>query len=181
MKHIPSPKAPKKENKIEISGYTWVEENFVFSPLSIHMTLAILATGATRNSTTQDELLGALGRFRNIQGLESHYYKQLNDYLSERSVIIQFNLLWVKKNFELYEMDIFLFQRSIEYPFHFGNRIWTGATYFQSISGSFVEKLDRNFKADITALPLNSGEAASQINDWVADVTKNKITNLLGK
>ena len=78
-------------------------------------------------------------------------------------------------------MDFFLFQRSIEYPFHFGNRIWTGATYFQSISGSFVERLDRNFKADITALPLNSGEAASQINDWVADVTKNKITNLLGK
>ena len=48
-------------------------DNIVFSPFSLHTALAILTSGATDNSTTQSELLLALGRVQNIQGLELRY------------------------------------------------------------------------------------------------------------
>ncbi len=40
----------------------------------------MLTSGATENSTTQNELLDALGRFRNIQGLQDHYEGLLKEY-----------------------------------------------------------------------------------------------------
>ena len=44
------------------------------------MVLAMLASGATDNSTTQEQLLSALGRSRNIQKLEQKYPDLLEEY-----------------------------------------------------------------------------------------------------
>ena len=48
-------------------------ENFVFSPFSLHSVLAMLTSGATKNSATQKELLDGFGRNQNIQLLEKLY------------------------------------------------------------------------------------------------------------
>ena len=55
--------------------------NLVFSPLSLHAAIAMLTSGATDASVTQEELLGALGRSRNIQALEATYKDILEEYL----------------------------------------------------------------------------------------------------
>ncbi len=54
--------------------------NLVFSPLSLHVALSMLAAGATDASQTQTELLRSLGRFANVQALESKYSKIVGDY-----------------------------------------------------------------------------------------------------
>ena len=55
-------------------------ENFVFSPFSLHVTLAMLTSSSTDNSTTQNELLKALGRTQNIQTLSASYKDLLEEY-----------------------------------------------------------------------------------------------------
>ena len=54
--------------------------NFVFSPFSLHVTLAMLTSSSTDNSTTQNELLKALGRAQNIQTLSASYKDLLEEY-----------------------------------------------------------------------------------------------------
>ena len=61
-------------------GQVWLDrENVVFSPLSLHIALAMLTSGATEGSTTQRELLDVLERSENIQGLESYYHGIFQD------------------------------------------------------------------------------------------------------
>ena len=54
--------------------------NFVFSPFSLHVTLSILTSAATDNSTTQKELLHALGREQNIEEISNSYEDLLKVY-----------------------------------------------------------------------------------------------------
>merc|ERR1719464_403416 len=81
----------------------WDEnENFVFSPFSLHSVLAMLTTGVTDNSITQLELLQAFGKSQNIQNIEKNY----------RNLAEQYN------------------NSSIEKILSFGNRLWTTRKYF---------------------------------------------------
>ena len=57
-----------------------MQDNFVFSPFSLHTALAMLTSASTDNSTTQEELLNALGRTRNLAILEGRYKGVLEDY-----------------------------------------------------------------------------------------------------
>jgi len=100
----------------------WKEEgeNFVFSPFSLHSVLAMLTTGSTDNSTTQDELLNTFGRTRNIKTLEEMYAKYL-------------------KNFK---------GTDVEKNFVFGNKIWT--SYDDSdIEETFQDKIMDLYGAEI--------------------------------
>ena len=62
------------------------DKNFVFSPFSLHITLAMLTAASTDNSTTQNELLNVLGRVRNIKELSEAY----RDVVEEYEVILTF-------------------------------------------------------------------------------------------
>ena len=123
--------------------------NVVFSPFSLHTSLAMLTSGSTDGSVTQDELLKALGRFPNIQGLENHYFKLLKDYSTTN-----------------------------HHPLSFGNKMWTKSPYFEQIDGRFFERLDAIYMADIDI--LSSSNPVKQINNWIEEVTKGKITELIG-
>jgi len=100
----------------------WKEEgdNFVFSPFSLHSVLAMLTTGSTDNSDTQEELLEVFGRTRNIKTLEGMYAKYL-------------------KNFK---------GTDVEKNFVFGNKIWT--SYNDSeIEDEFKNKIMGLYGAEI--------------------------------
>jgi len=100
----------------------WKEEgeNFVFSPFSLHSVLAMLTTGSTDNSSTQEELLNTFGRTRNIKTLEEMYAKYL-------------------KNFK---------GTDVEKNFVFGNKIWT--SYDDSdIEETFQDKIMDLYGAEI--------------------------------
>jgi len=100
----------------------WKEEgeNFVFSPFSLHSVLAMLTTGSTDNSDTQEELLEVFGRTRNIKTLEEMYAKYL-------------------KNFK---------GTNVEKNFVFGNKIWT--SYDDSeIEEEFKNKIMGLYGAEI--------------------------------
>ena len=56
------------------------ESNLVFSPLSIHVALSMLASGATDNSSTQMELFNVLGNWSNIYELQTHYQDLIQGY-----------------------------------------------------------------------------------------------------
>merc|ERR1711992_64968 len=55
-------------------------DNFVFSPFSLHSVLAMLTSGATKDSATQKELLNGFGRNQNIQLIEKLYGQFVKDY-----------------------------------------------------------------------------------------------------
>ena len=54
--------------------------NFVFSPFSLHSAITMLASGATDESKTANQLLLTLGRTQNIQQLKAQYKRLLNEY-----------------------------------------------------------------------------------------------------
>ena len=126
-------------------------DNVVFSPFSLHTALAILTSGATDNSTTQRELLSALGRVQNIQGLELRYKSLLDEYLSMESLVHQM--------------------------LSFGNGFWTAKRYYGKINGRFLEGLSSLYQIDVQALVSRNPEA--QINNWVKQQTQGKIDQII--
>ena len=55
-------------------------KNVAFSPFSLHVTLAMLTSAASDNTTTQNELLKALGRVQNIESISEMYADLLEEY-----------------------------------------------------------------------------------------------------
>merc|ERR1712012_317762 len=125
------------------------DDNVVFSPFSLHTALAILTSGATDNSTTQMELLSALGRVQNIQGLELRYKSLLDEYLSDE----------------------------VNQMLSFGNGFWTAKRYYGKINGRFLEGLSSLYQIDVQALVSRNPEA--QINNWVKQQTQGKIDQII--
>merc|ERR1711936_207156 len=82
---------------------TRTDQNFVFSPLSLHSALTMVYFGARDNSTTQAELQKALGGLVSEEVIKNLYQKLVKDYNSQKSNIIYGNHLWVDKDFNLKE------------------------------------------------------------------------------
>jgi len=99
-------------------------ENFVFSPFSLHVTLAMLTSSSTDNSTTQNELLKALGRTQNIQTLSASYKELLEEYEENNNLI------------------------------SFGNGIWTRKNFFDLLENEFLEILDAHYFAEFNFFNL---------------------------
>ena len=130
----------------------WFEsDNLVFSPFSLHSTLSLLASGATLNSTTYDELLNALGRVRNIQALELRYQALVRDY----------------KNTKVKDL------------LQFGNTLWTSDKYYNKTGGRFLEKVSSIYAAELRLLQKDNPQ--NEINQWVRDLTKGKIDGIIGE
>merc|ERR1711992_119080 len=130
---------------------SWEElgENYVFSPFSLHSVLAMLTTGATDGSKTQEQLLTGFGRGRNIEVLEKLYKKIVEEY----------------KKPDMQEM------------LTFGNRVWTTSKYFEKILESYKTKIQKLYDGQFEELQAQNGEVA--INRWVNKTTKGKISNIV--
>ena len=127
------------------------EKNFVFSPFSMHSVLAMLTSGASDNSTTQEELLSGFGRAANIENLEQIYGQFVKSYRGS----------------------------DVENNLKFGNRMWTTPRYFPKIDGDYKSKLENLYGAKFAKFAANNPE--KEVNDWVKEVTQGKIDKIVGK
>ena len=129
----------------------WNENpNLVFSPLSLHTALAILTSGSTVNSTTEQELINALGRSRNVQGLEQRYQRLLDSYDEEE----------------------------IKPHLSYGNLVASNPEYFNDIKGSFFEQLDSTYNTEFEV--IRNDNSVRKINNYVRNVTQGKIDKIIG-
>ena len=78
------------------------DQNFVFSPLSLHSALAIIYFGTTDGSITQTELWTALGGLLNEDKIKSGYKNLVKDYNGRKSILYG-NHLWVADTFNMKE------------------------------------------------------------------------------
>ena len=61
----------------------------------------------------------------------------------------------------------------------FGNRVWTTQRYFPKILEAYKNDIAKLYDAEFLELPAENGE--DDINKWVSDITKGKISNIIGK
>jgi len=76
------------------------EENFVFSPLSLHQALSILYIGATNNSDTEYELEDLLSGVASKTEIQD-YYETLTSTFRNQSSIKVGNAVWLQKSLQL--------------------------------------------------------------------------------
>merc|ERR1712151_555474 len=76
------------------------EENFVFSPLSLHSALSLLYLGTKDNSYTQQQLGAAMGSINNPQLLKQSYQQVVQSYKAQKSFLYG-NHIWVGNGFTL--------------------------------------------------------------------------------
>ena len=67
----------------------------------------------------------------------------------------------------------------IEKMLIFGNRVWTTQRYFPKILEAYKNDIAKLYDAEFLELPAENGEV--DINNWVSDITKGKISNIIGK
>ena len=131
----------------------WDEgDNVVFSPFSLHSVLSILISGVTPGSTTEKELLLALGRVNNVQRLEVIYKRIINNYNSGLG--------------------------SGKWELAIGNRLWMTKNNFQKMNSGYMEKINGIYAAGFD--DLDDKNPAVEINNWVKKITKGKIEKIVG-
>jgi len=78
-------------------------ENFVFSPLSLHSALSMVYLGAEQDSKTYDELQSALGGLTNPNLLKESYKDYIKFLLDQKSSVKYGNHIWLKENYTINE------------------------------------------------------------------------------
>merc|ERR1719334_819871 len=78
------------------------EENFVFSPLSLHSALSLLYLGTKDKSVSQDQLGAAMGVITNPKLLKEKYNKMTDSYKKHNSFLYG-NHIWISKGMTLKE------------------------------------------------------------------------------
>jgi len=130
----------------------WEEgDNVVFSPFSLHSVLSILISGVTPGSTTEKELLLALGRVRNVQRIEAVYARIMDNYEKELA--------------------------SGKWELTIGNRLWTTKNNFQKMNSGYMEKINGIYAAGFDDIDDKNPEV--EINNWVNETTKGKIEKIV--
>merc|ERR1711892_1320784 len=76
------------------------QENFVFSPLSIHSALSLLYAGSTPNSKTQAELSKALKSIASIDLIKAQYKTLIESYKEQQSFLYG-NSIWTQNGFDV--------------------------------------------------------------------------------
>ena len=136
---------------LAVAWEDYKEEDFVFSPFSLHSVLSMLTYGAENDSKTQRELLNAFGRAGRIE-IVNHFYGQFVENYKGTDV---------------------------EKTLQFGNRLWTSEKYFPKIEEEYKNNIKKNYDAEFDKLSAVSPEKA--INDWVKNITQGKIDQIVGK
>ena len=81
---------------------------------------------------------------------------------------------------KLHNCIFFAYQTpDIEKMLIFGNRVWTTQRYFPKILEAYKNDIAKLYDAEFLELPAENGEV--DINNWVSDITKGKISNIIGK
>jgi len=78
-------------------------ENFVFSPLSLHSALAMVYLGARPDSTTYKELQSGLGALNNPDQLKDSYKDYIKFLIEQKSSVKYGNHIWLKENYTIKE------------------------------------------------------------------------------
>lgn len=65
-------------------------------------------------------------------------------------------------------------------PLDYGNRIWTKEKYSSQIRDGFKDLAEFAFYSDFQVLSADDPDPVGQVNGWVANVTRGRITELLG-
>merc|ERR1719450_825748 len=78
------------------------QDNFVFSPLSLHSALSLLYLATKDNSTTQEQLGTAMGIVNSQEILKTAYNRIINFYRNQISFLYG-NHIWVGRDFQLDE------------------------------------------------------------------------------
>merc|ERR1712142_128199 len=78
------------------------QDNFVFSPLSLHSALSLLYLATKDNSTTQEQLGAAMGIVNSQELLKTAYNGIINSYRNQNSFLYG-NHIWVGRDFQLDE------------------------------------------------------------------------------
>ncbi|XBH83658.1 hypothetical protein VPH35_072023 [Triticum aestivum] len=128
-----------------------MDDNLVFSPLSIYTALALLAAGA--RDATLDEILHVLGA-RSRGELEKFVSRMAEDALQDRSAVGGPCVA-------------------------FACGVWSDLT--RPLKPAFREAVVGTYKAEASTVNFRSApeEACVQINAWVAQVTRNLIDSVL--
>lgn len=120
-------------------------ENFMISPLSINLALAMTANGAKNNTLSQ--MLDVLG-FENTD---------LNEF------------------FKLLASELTSIDSKIEISI--ANSIWYRNSF--TVLQEFLDRNQEYYNAEISPLDFSSPSAVSTINNWVANATNQKITEII--
>jgi len=78
------------------------QDNFVFSPLSLHSALSLLYLATKDNSTTQEQLGVAMGIINNQELVKTAYSRIIHSYRNQNSFLYG-NHIWVGKDVKLDE------------------------------------------------------------------------------
>ncbi len=136
------------------------DENYMFSPLSIKMALALAANGATGN--TQKEILSAID-VTDIDKYNEEAMAIINAYSPEESPTAE----------NYYEPSHEKTQLSI------ANSLWLNKDKAGDITFNpeYVMKMNEYFGA--TLENVNFGNAVEKVNNWCSDKTNNKIPQII--
>ena len=74
------------------------QENFVFSPLSLHSALSLLYLATTDNSATQDQLGAAMGIINSHDLVKTAYQKKVQQFRNQTSFLYG-NHIWIENKF----------------------------------------------------------------------------------
>merc|ERR1711892_1408110 len=74
------------------------QENFVFSPLSLHSALSLLYLATKENSSTQEQLGNAMGIINSEDLIKTAYQKQVQQYQTQKSFLYR-NHIWIGQEF----------------------------------------------------------------------------------
>lgn len=131
----------------ELVNYMPEDENYVFSPISIKIALAMTANGG--DGETKEEILKALG-IDDLDSFNEYTERLMRDYSEKEAV----------------ELSI-------------ANSVWLNSDYDRSVDfkDSFRNTVKDYYQADVTK--VNSYNAVNEINSWVDNKTKGKITELI--
>lgn len=163
-------------------------ENYMFSPMSIKMALAMAANGA--DGATKSELVSALG----IDNLENYNeaaksliesynsfdfdYKEFNglsEKLNSGSISDEEYEKWLDMNSEL--------NRNEKAYLRIANSVWVNEDYKTEFgySPSFKPEFEKIIKDkfDGTSEVVNNSNAVEKINTWTSDKTNGKIPSII--
>merc|ERR1712013_243864 len=175
------------------------DENFVFSPLSLHSALSLLYLGTRDNSSSQQQLGVAMGIINNPQLLRQSYQQVVQSYRGQHSFLYG-NHIWEGEGFTLkpdYQELV-----SSQFGSNISSLDFAGAhpeqevnDWIEKMTGGKISNLVDSFSTGTmmflaNALYFNTGNPIEEaifsiahpeqeVNDWIEKMIGGKISNLV--
>lgn len=136
------------------------KDNFVFSPLSIHSSLAMLYLGTTHWSDTSEELARAIGIVNNRDLLKLGYRGVVDTYANETNFLYG-NNFWIQDGFEVNETFLKLIRDNMNsgvdmIDFSQADSVAKVNAWVRQMTGGKIPNLVDSFQADTTLFMANA-------------------------